>query len=235
MGWIYLIRNNVNGKCYVGQTRMKRVERRWSQHKCVPCIMKSAFDKHGVDNFEFSVLCELPNEELNDHEILEIIERNTIVPFGYNIKKGGDNHEVHPETRAKISESSKGRVSSEETRRKISESKKGRKNPMYGRTASEETRKKMSEGRQGEKNCNFGKTGEQNHRFGVPQTETHRKRIGDSNSKKVEQWSIDHKTLIEVHCSISSAKRNLGISNISKCCLGKIKSAGGFFWKFNSK
>jgi hypothetical protein len=153
--------------------------------------MKSAFDKHGVDNFEFSVLCELPNEELNDREILEIRERNTLAPTGYNLETGGNNSKfIHTESRLKMSESAKGKVISNETRRKLSDALKGIKR-------SEETTAKRS--------------------------------------KKVEQWSIDHKTLIEVHCSISSAKRKLGISNISKCCLGKSKSAGGFFWKFNSK
>jgi len=170
--------------------------------------MKSAFDKHGVDNFEFSVLCELPNEELNDREILEIRERNTLAPTGYNLETGGNNSKfIHTESRLKMSESAKGKVISNETRRKLSDALKGIKR-------SEETRGKLSDALKGIKRSE----------------ETTAKR-----SKKVEQWSIDHKTLIEVHCSISSAKRKLGISNISKCCLGKSKSAGGFFWKFNSK
>ena len=122
MGVIYLIQNKVNGKSYVGQTRRKKVEMRWSQHKKKPGIMKSAFDKHGVENFEFSIICEIPNEELDDREILEIRERNTIVPNGYNIEEGGNKNKViHSETRKKLSEARKKRVTTEETRAKTSQ------------------------------------------------------------------------------------------------------------------
>ena len=109
MGWIYMIRNKVNGKCYIGQTRRKKVEFRWSQHKNRPGIMKSAFDKHGVENFEFSVICEIPTEELNAREILEIRERNTLYQNGYNLESGGNTNVItHPETRKKMSEANKG-------------------------------------------------------------------------------------------------------------------------------
>jgi hypothetical protein len=41
-------------------------------------------------------------EELNRLEELEIKERNTIVPNGYNLKKGGDQTQHHPETVRKM-------------------------------------------------------------------------------------------------------------------------------------
>jgi hypothetical protein len=110
MGWIYLIRNTVNGKCYVGQTRRK-IERRWREHKSGrgnSPLLQNSIKKRGIDKFHFEVICELPNEELNAREIDEIIKHNSLAPHGYNLKKGGDNHELHPETRHKISESLKG-------------------------------------------------------------------------------------------------------------------------------
>ena len=116
MGWIYLIRNKVNGKCYVGQTTKKNADKRWSEHKRQPrgCL-KAAIHNYGIDKFEFTTICEVPEgdgwrEELDRREIIEISERNTLSPHGYNIEHGGNkNKEIQPETRRKLSESLKGR------------------------------------------------------------------------------------------------------------------------------
>lgn len=108
MGFIYQIRNTVNGKCYVGQTRRRWVSQRWSQHKNRPDgILKFAFASHGLDKFEFSVICEIPNEELNDREVKEIFERRTLAPNGYNLQTGGNAFQHSEETKLRISEANK--------------------------------------------------------------------------------------------------------------------------------
>ncbi|MHA1364358.1 MAG: NUMOD3 domain-containing DNA-binding protein [Candidatus Freyarchaeota archaeon] len=71
------------------------------------------------------------------------------------------------EHRVKISRAKTGRRLSAETRAKMSESHKGKKNPLYGRRGADnpnygskrtaETRRRMSEAQQGEKNHNYGK------------------------------------------------------------------------------
>ena len=107
MGFIYQIRNTVNGKCYVGQTR-QALSQRWNKHRTRPDgILKFAFASHGLDKFEFSVICEIPNEELNDREVREISERNTLAPNGYNLQTGGGAFAHHEETKLKISEANK--------------------------------------------------------------------------------------------------------------------------------
>jgi group I intron endonuclease len=224
MGWIYLIKNKVNGKCYVGQTIKKRVEQRWSEHRRHPqgCL-KYAFARYGPENFEFSTICEIPEgdgwrESLDAREIFEIMERNTLVPSGYNIETGGNTNKiVHPETRKKISEANTGQKRTIETCIKISENTRGLKR-------SDETRQRIRESRIGTK-----ATAESKSKMSIA-----RSGVNNSNLKSVEQWSKDGETLIEVHHSLKSAAIKVGLktaSKISECCHGGRKSAGGFYWK----
>ena len=70
----------------------------------------------------------------------------------------------------------------------------------------------MSEAKQGRKNYMYGKTGELHHR-----------------SKAVLCIELN-----KIFGSAMEVQRKLGIphSNISDCCNGKYKSAGGYHWKF---
>ena len=56
--------------------------------------------------------------------------------------------------------------------------------------------------------------------------------IADSKKIKVEQYDLSMK-LINVFSSMSEASRITGITtgNISSCCNGKLKTAGGYIWK----
>jgi group I intron endonuclease len=143
MGFIYQIRNTVNGKCYVGQTKRDDPQKRWKEHKKNNIsVISQAFASHGLDKFEFSVICEIPNEELNDREVMEIAERGTIAPNGYNLKPGGEGGEMHEETKRKISEANKishaGVKLSEEHVRRIREGQ--RQSPNMSRPQPEEHR-----------------------------------------------------------------------------------------------
>jgi group I intron endonuclease len=162
MGWIYMIKNNINGKCYIGQTKARRVQSRWANHKNRPHgLLKLAFEKYGIENFSFEIITEVSDDDLNEIEISEISLRNTVAPRGYNLEKGGRRSKIvnditkntmksrmlgtklSPETRYKISEAAKTRPPiSEETRRKLSISNKGK-------TVSEETKLKISEANKG--------------------------------------------------------------------------------------
>lgn len=59
-------------------------------------------------------------------------------------------------------------------------------------------------------------------------------RFAKSMSKPVNQYSKDGKTLIKIWNSMNEIERQLGFDNssISKCCLGKHKSAYGFRWEY---
>ena len=69
-------------------------------------------------------------------------------------------------------------------------------------------------------NCNYG---------------TRNKRIGKSNtngkrSKPVLQYTLDGKFVREWE-SYRECKRN-GFNHVSECCRGKLKSCGGFIWRY---
>lgn len=99
---------------------------------------------------------------------------------------------------------------SEETKQKLSEANKGKHH-------SEETKQKMSEAKKGENHPMYGKFGSDN-----------------PNSKQVAQYDKQTLELIKVWDSLSDVTRELGIAHqsISACCKGKLKSAGGFVWKY---
>lgn len=103
-GYIYKITNIKNQKAYIGQT-ITSVEHRIGQHfsnsKNKSCrILKNALEKYGKESFKYETLISISNKtkkqlciELNELEIQFISEYNTISPNGYNISKGGNNHE----------------------------------------------------------------------------------------------------------------------------------------------
>lgn len=113
---IYKITNNINGKMYIGLTSVSLRER-WTNHKSncrnpakYTSALYSAMRKYGVDNFSIEQIDSAGTlESLNLLEIHYIAKFDTISPKGYNLDNGGGSQNCHPETRAKISASLKGR------------------------------------------------------------------------------------------------------------------------------
>ena len=68
---------------------------------------------------------------------------------------------------------------------------------------------------------------------GIPKSEAHKKAIGEANSKKILQFTKSGE-FIKEWPSIREASKQLKINfgNISSCCNGKRKSAGGYVWKY---
>lgn len=83
---------------------------------------------------------------------------------------------------------------------------------MKGKHHTEETKQKMSES-----SATKGKFGSEH-----------------PSSKKVGQYDEETLEVIKIWDSLSDVQRELGIatSSISNCCRGKLKSAGGFIWKY---
>lgn len=138
-GIIYMIKNNVNGKIYFGQTIKNKgfderyCSGRWWQYSGNEHLVNSA-KKYGEDNFvvykQFDVA--YSQDELDKLEDMYICLYNTMNPkYGYNKKRGG----------------SRGK-NSEETNEKIRKNKKpqyGKDNPFYGHHHSDEWREMMKE------------------------------------------------------------------------------------------
>lgn len=96
VGNIYIIKNKVNDKVYIGQTTMTVHERFMAHLK--PCTQKArrtrklynAISKYGRENFYVETLeSNVPLEELNEREIYYIALYNSY-DQGYNSTKGGD-------------------------------------------------------------------------------------------------------------------------------------------------
>ena len=217
MGWIYVIRSP-KLKEYVGQTIYDNVNVRWNYEKKHPhCVLKSVFEKYGIDKCEFFTIMEISQEThggdwkdyLNMYEKLYIKERNTLVPNGYNLMTGGENSLHSEETKKKMSVAQMGKTLSDETKKKLSEA-------NMGKTHSEESKQKMSE-------TKMGKT----------LSDETKKKMSDVKPKKpVEQWDGD--VLIKIYPSTCEAERQTLIykSSILLVCKDKQKTAGGYTWKF---
>ena len=149
---IYIIRNKINGKCYIGKTN--NIKRRFIEHRTIyhetNKSLKLAYKKYGLENFSFEVLEECTVERLNEREIYYI---KKIKPE-YNRTSGGDGSSGH-----KLSEHTK-RILKEKAKEnweKLPEEKKEHiiknnlKGPRKGHLVSEETRQKLREANLGKK------------------------------------------------------------------------------------
>jgi group I intron endonuclease len=107
-GWIYLARNKVNGKSYVGQTT-QQPERRFAQHRLrlgnSHCkAFGAALKCHGYDAFEFSIIGESADKAtLDEAEIAAITLYDCLAPCGYNLKTGGAFGKHSAQTKRKMS------------------------------------------------------------------------------------------------------------------------------------
>ena len=64
-------------------------------------------------------------------------------------------------------------------------------------------------------------------------SEEHKRKIGDSNCKSVEMYTIDG-VYLRTFRSAHDAENETGVSHshISQCCHGKRRTTGGYTWKF---
>ncbi len=171
---IYVIRNSLNGKQYVGSST--HIERRWVDHRkalrndchCNPHL-QNAWNKHGEGVFSFAVLQVEENPQKLGALEQQCIRQMGVLDRGkgYNANEpnGVGGYRMSPETKAKIGAANRGKVRTPDMRAHMSEVKKGqgkgrvkslaeienmrashRKHP---RRHSPETRKKISKARKG--------------------------------------------------------------------------------------
>lgn len=140
---IYIHKNKLNNKVYVGQTKQKP-EYRWNHGKgynTCPAFYQ-AISKYGWENFEHIILeTGLSKEEADVKEQFYIeFYDSTNKLKGYNIQFGGNSHQVTEESRRKSSEHAKKLWQDSEFKQKQS-------NLMKELWKTEEYQKKQKEGR----------------------------------------------------------------------------------------
>ena len=210
MGYIYRIINKITNQNYIGQTTQDLYER-WRQHKQKKSncrYLKSAFNKYGIENFDFKLICIGFDDNLNDLEIYYIKKYNCIVPNGYNLRSGGNNGGKHnEETKKKISETLKNTLSSNKSNNKL------------GRTHNEERKKKMSNAAKGRKLS----------------SETKEKLKLINSKHKVIQLDI-FENIVNIFLNTVDAAKALNTTknNICMVCNGKRKSAKGFIFRYEN-
>ena len=247
MKYIYIIKNKINDKVYIGQTK-KSIEKRWNEHlkntKTRNQLIYLAMNKYGIENFYIELLEEVPeNVSLDEREIYYIKQYNSISPNGYNMIKGGsnfkdDNPMYHKEIAKKVSEKfigDKNPAKRPEVRLKISEYAKNHR-------ASEETKKKMSIN-----NCRYWKDKKLPKETCEKISKNHWSRglYGGLNHSSKKVVRIDKYTdeILQTYNSIKEAcdwvkeniRNNAQASNISRVCHGRQKTAFGFKWKIIGK
>jgi group I intron endonuclease len=153
---IYLARNKVNGKVYIGKWQQPDVNRRWSIHvwyaknrKVAKSHLHSAVRKYGEDAFTLEILQKnvKSSEELCELEKKYILQYKSYLPeIGYNMTMGGEDGARTEEMKKKVSKTLKAREfvptkAWTEARRRT----RGIPQPHRGRPLSEENKKKKSE------------------------------------------------------------------------------------------
>lgn len=91
MGIIYIIKNTINEKVYIGQTS-RTLEIRWKEYlrhyKCGDQAIYAAMRKYGIENFFVEKIEECEEDRLDEREIYWIQKYNSF-NNGYNSTLGG--------------------------------------------------------------------------------------------------------------------------------------------------
>lgn len=132
---IYIIRNTVNGKVYIGQSR-RISNREYSHFRTLEKgthynkHLQRSYNTYGRDAFVFEVIEWCDVSELDEREKYYIKKYDSMnINKGYNNEGGGN--------------------VGKEVSERMREAKRGANNPMYGKKPSEETKEKMRKASRG--------------------------------------------------------------------------------------
>ena len=234
-GIIYMIRNKINNKIYIGQTVNKRgfkgrysyegvgIERVYLSNKNLyekgysgynMHLIKS-IEKYGFDAFEIDEEFDIAysQEELNKLEYMYIEIYKTRDPkYGYNHRYGGSNGKLSKSTINKITSKIKGIKRSKEFKENDRIKHLGKLNAMYGK--------------KGELSPNYGKHISEEQKQKIREAMT-----GGNNPKAKAVYCEEFK---EIRLSANEWARELNIPKygIHKCCKNTLKQTHGYHFRY---
>jgi group I intron endonuclease len=249
IGGIYQIKNLINEKIYIGSTnylygRFKQHYNDLLDNHHANKYLQNSWNKYNEDNFEFSILEEITNEDL-------LIEREQFWMDklkSYNISYG---YNILPKAGRTI-----GVKRSDETKKRLSDSKIGDKNPMYQKEVSIETRRRLSkslinmpeekktnmlkkrgialsQSLKGRKLSNETKQKLSNIKLGRKLPDSQKEKIKISNSIKIVQVDLNGFFIKEWNSMIDVTRElSFDCGSISKCCNKISKTYKKFLWFF---
>ena len=204
-----------NDKNYVGITK-NIPERRWGNGKNYKgCILfNRAIEKYGWNNIKhIIVLTNLTREEAENKEqsLISFLKSNN-PNYGYNIANGGYANSVSNLTKEKLRNASTGKTHkvSNEIKEILRNKNLGEKNPMFGK-----------------KPWNKGKK--------MDKISCQKMSIAKKGKKSPKRKKVLCVEENKIYNSIVEAETLTGIKNISRCCLGNTKRAGGYSWQYYKK
>lgn len=166
---IYMIRNAVNGRCYVGSSF--NIERRFNAHRSLlkhgkhhsPSLQR-AWKKHGNEAFEFKILEIVENVDgllIAEQRHIELLNAAD-AQLGYNVSPVAGTRRGVPQpdsVREKLRAERKGVPKSAETRAKMSAAAKARppKSEEHKRKLSEATKRQFADPEAREKAAEYGR------------------------------------------------------------------------------
>ena len=207
MGYIYRILNKITNQNYIGQT-IQDLEERWRQHKLEKSncrYLKASFNKYGVENFDFKLICICFDNDLDKYECYYINKFNSIAPNGYNLREGGNSGKHNEDTKKKISETLKKTLSITEIK--------------LARRHTQETKIKLSNIHKGKKH----------------KIETIEKLRLINTKHKVIQLDTKGNIINIFLNTVDAAKSlGTTKNNICMVCTGKRKSAKGFLFRYDN-
>lgn len=220
-----------SGKTYVGSTR-QTFKQRWRHYFKLSCkeqiILYRSLKKYGPENHIFEELWEGPFEEMFKREseygkLFDVLNKTKGLNLALPKTDDKTYSSFSDETRLKMSVTHTGMKHSEETKKKFGKSaiyqSKEFKDKISlihkGRIVSKETREKLS---------NRNLKAEHLRKFNILQ------------QVSVFQYDLEG-NFIKEWSSMTLANKEIGIdkSQISCCCKGKNKTAGGFKWKYKKE
>ena len=221
-----------NGKRYVGIT-CQDIQRRWRGGKGYEG--QPVFDailKYGWDNIRHEIIAtDLTKEEAEDIEIRLIKEYHSLShENGYNIETGGNSTKrLSEETKKKISEKNKGRLS-------------GSKHWNYGKHLPDDVKEKIRKAHIGIKpseekrrKMSIRMSGKNNPMYGTKIPEDHQEKLKRASIKATSKPVICIETKV-IYRSSAEAQRETGINART---IGYVvnhdpryRTAGGYHWEY---